>query len=140
MTLANNPSIDPTMNTHTFSSLPASGKPLADGTFIGVTTLPDGTHAAVVLLDDRPEKRLTWQAAMDWAAGLDAQLPTRPIAALLYANARDRFERSWHWTSDAHEEYASSAWYCYFTSGDQTLTHESFVACARAVRLIHLSA
>ena len=32
------------------ASLPAVGTPLADGTFAGIHSQPDGTHVAVVLL------------------------------------------------------------------------------------------
>jgi hypothetical protein len=128
------------MNTQSFASLPTIGQPLAGGTFCGLTTLPDGTHAAVVLLDEKPGKRLTWQDATDWAASLDAQLPNRPMAALLYANAKASFQQAWHWTNETDEDDASYAWYCYFYDGYQFDFHKSSEGCARAVRLIHLSA
>jgi hypothetical protein len=122
----------------------ALGAPLEGGTFAGVITLKDGTHVAVALLADKPGKRLNWADAKAWAEGVDGVLPTRPVAALLYANAKDQFESAWHWTSDrldadtGDEEDASYAWSCSFGDGDQYYSLTSASGAARAVRLIHL--
>ena len=116
----------------------ALGADLDGGKFAGVITLPDGAHVAVVLLADKPAKRLKWAKAMAWAEETGGQLPSRPIAALLFANLRAEFEASWHWTNETHEKDASSAWNCYFDYGDQFSAGKSFAGCARAVRLIHL--
>ena len=72
-----------------FQLLPAVGAALDGGIFCGLTTKPDGTHHAVVLLPDAPVKRLNWADSTAWAEGLGngAQLPTRPVSALLFANA-----------------------------------------------------
>ena len=123
------------MQLHT---LPALGQPLEGGTFAGITTLPDGTHHAIVLLDDKPGQRLTWPQAVDWAASVNATLPSRPVAALLFANLRDRFEAVWHWTCEAHKANGSYAWVQYFDYGYQSITHKSSEGRARAVRLIQL--
>lgn len=117
------------------ADLPALGAPMAGGLFAGLTTQPDGTHVAVVLLPGRGEC-LTWQQSMDWAAQQGGQLPSRPIAALLFANVSDRPQVGWHWTCETHANDASYAWYCYFTSGSQLNGHKSAEACAVAVRLI----
>jgi hypothetical protein len=120
------------------------GASLEGGTFRGVITLPGGAHVAVVLLADKPEKRLAWADAKAWAESVDGVLPTRPIAALLYANAKDQFEKDWHWTADelssdtGNARDASVAWSCYFDNGDQDDDGKSYAGCARAVRLIHL--
>jgi hypothetical protein len=120
-----------------FASLPALGTQFEGGIFCGITTTKDGTHAAVVLLAARTEDK-TWKAAMAWAAEVGGELPTRSVAALLFANAKAQFEASWHWTS---EEYSSaSAWGCYFFGGDVISNRKSYEGCARAVRLIHLTA
>lgn len=89
------------MTTIKFSELPALKAPLLGGAFIGLTTLLDGTHHAVVLLADKSPKRLPWKQATAWAKKLKATLPTRPVAALIFANARDLVEPNWHWTSEA---------------------------------------
>lgn len=128
-----------------FSSLPKLGAALDEGTFQGVITSKDGTHAAVVLLGDKPVHRMTWDGAKAWAEGIGGQLPSRPISALLYANAKALFQRTWYWTQDelqadtGDEEDASCAWYCYFYYGDQSFSHKGAEGAAVAVRLIPLT-
>ena len=132
--------------TLTFSAVAALalGSPLEGGTFAGIVTLKDGAHVAVVLLADKPDKRLKWADALTWAESIDGVLPTRPVAALLYANAKDQFESTWHWTSDrldvdtGDKDDASYAWHCGFYVGSQGFSIVSSAGAARAVRLIHL--
>ncbi len=120
------------------------GAPLEGGTFAGVITLPGGAHVAVALLPDRPDVRMNWADAKAWAESIEGQLPTRPVAALLYANAKAQFERDWYWTSDelqtdtGDEGDASYAWLCSFSSGGQGYDRKGLTGAARAVRLIHL--
>jgi hypothetical protein len=121
----------------TIAALPALGAELQGGTFAGITTQPDGTHFAVILLPDKGSK-LTWNAAVDWAKALDAELPTRPVAAMLFANVKDKLRPAWHWTSE--EDDASYAWGCGFGSGNQNFIRKSFEGSAVAVRLIPLTA
>jgi hypothetical protein len=120
------------------ATLPALGAAFEGGIFAGLTTDKEGRHFAVTLLPDKPAKRLPWKKAVDWAASVDGTLPTRPVAALLFANAKDQFDRDWHWTSEAFD--GSYAWDQYLLYGDQTTTLKSYEGQARAVRLIHLSA
>jgi hypothetical protein len=122
-----------------FGNLPALGAPLDGGIFVGVITQPDGAHSAVTLMPDRAED-LTWQAAKDWAESLNAQLPTRPMAALIFANTQDRPQTGWHWTSEEHKNSASYAWGCNFFNGLQSYGHKSYEGSAVAVRLIHITA
>jgi len=120
-----------------FGLLPTVGSQMEGGTFAGITTSKDGTHHAIVLLPNQGEK-LTWKKAMNWAAKLDGELPTRPVAALLFANLKAQLQPNWHWTSDEYD--ASYAWHCYFTNGNQSYNHKSYEGCAVAVRLIPLTA
>jgi len=120
------------------SDLPAVGQPLDAGLFAGLTTKPDGTHCAVVLLADQPAKDVTWKQAMNWAKKLDAELPARPVSALLFANLKPEFEPCWHWTCEALD--SSCAWCQYFYYGYQFSSGKSFAGRARAVRLIQLTA
>jgi hypothetical protein len=124
----------------TFATLPALGAPLAGGTFVGLTTRKDGTHHAVALLPDTPadDAELTWPQAMEWAQGVGGELPQRPVAALLFANARDQFEREWHWTGEEFD--GSCAWGQFFDDGYQDYGHEGSPLRCRAVRLIQLNA
>ena len=119
--------------------LPTLGAPLEGGIFVGVITQQNGTHSAVLLLPDHP-KDVTWQAAKDWAAGLNAQLPTRSMIALIFANTQDRPQSDWHWTSEEVKGYASYAWYCGFHDGSQDYGLKSYEGSAVAVRLIHITA
>jgi hypothetical protein len=121
----------------TIATLPALGESLENGTFAGITTKPDGTHHAVVLLPDQGTD-LTWKKAMNWAKKLDAELPTRPVAALLFANVKAKLQPRWHWTSEAYD--ASFAWLCYFGYGYQITYRKSYEGSAVAVRLIPLTA
>ncbi|BEP93258.1 hypothetical protein GmRootA79_16420 [Acidovorax sp. A79] len=125
------------LSTIRFADLPAMGQPLEGGTFAGITTHADGKHYAEVLLSDQGSD-LNHQQAVDWAAGLGAALPTRPIAALLFANVKALLRPGWHWLQET--EGASYAWYCYFGNGTQLDDHKSYEGSAVAVRSIPLSA
>lgn len=120
------------------SALPPLGGDLDGGVFIGVTTAKDGKHYAVALLADKPEGELTWKKAIAWAESVGGVLPTRPVAALAFATAKDQFEPTWHWTADEYD--GSGAWGQGFTSGGQGSTHKSTEFRDRAVRLIQLTA
>ena len=125
------------LSTIRFADLPAMGQPLEGGTFAGITTHADGKHYAEVLLPDQGSD-LNHQQAVDWAAGLGAALPTRPIAALLFANVKALLRPSWHWLQET--EGASCAWLCGFSNGTQTGNRKSYEGSAVAVRSIPLSA
>lgn len=120
------------------SALPPLGGELDGGTFIGLTTGKDGKHYAVTLLADKPEGELTWKKAIAWADSVGGTLPTRSVAALAFATAKDQFEPTWHWTADEYD--GSFAWYQVFLNGFQTFTPKSGELRARAVRLIQLNA
>ena len=117
--------------------LPELGAQLDGGVFVGVITQPDGSHNAVTLLADRAQD-LTWQTANAWAAGLNAQLPTPLVCALIIANTQDRPQDDWYWTDDS--SLASRAGLCHFTAGYQYFRPpENHKSPAVAVRLIHIT-
>ena len=120
-----------------FAALPALGTEFEGGIFAGITTQKDGTHAAVILLPDRAEE-LTWKKAMAWAEKLNATLPTRPVAALLFANVQPALSPEWHWTADEYN--ASYAGLCTFHYGYQNYLHKVSELAAVAVRCIPLTA
>ena len=120
------------------SDLPAIGQPLDAGIFAGITTKPDGTHCAVVLLADKPAKDMTWKQAIAWAKKLGAELPARPVSAQLFATLKGEFEPRWHWTCEDLD--SSCAWGQGFSDGLQGFSVKWFEARARAVRLIQLTA
>ena len=119
--------------------LPSINAPFDAGTFVGITTLKDGQHAAVCLLPGRATS-VTWQAAKKWAEGLGAELPNRTVAAMIFANTQDRPQTGWHWTCESSNDYASCAWGCGFYGGHQSLYYMSYEVAAVAVRLIPLTA
>lgn len=125
------------MTTIKLSKLPAVGTALHGGIFAGLTTRRDGSHCAVVLLPEQGTD-LTWKRACNWAQKLEAELPSRSVAALLFANVKDQLRPAWHWTSESDD--ASDAWNCYFNGGSQSIIHKSYEGSAVAVRLIPLEA
>jgi len=120
-----------------FSSLPALGESLDGGVFACITTIKSGTHSAVILLPEQAEK-VTWKKAMNWAEKQGGELPSRPIAALLFANVKSHLKPLWHWTCE--QEDASYAWGCSFGGGSQSTSHKSYEGSAVCVRLILLTA
>jgi hypothetical protein len=131
------PSLEINVN---LAKLPAIGQPVDTGTFVGLTTTRDGAHYAVVLLEPQPTTRLTWDAAIKWATSVDGELPTRPVQALLFANARGAFDAAWYWSCEADEDDSSFAWGQIFDFGRQGSYRKSYEGRARAVRLIPLTA
>ena len=125
-----------TQQTFTIATLPTLGSPLENGTFAGITTRADGTHCAVVLLPEHGEK-LTWKKAMNWAEKHGAEIPSRPVAAMLFANVKAQLKLGWYWTSDEND--ASYAWLCNFLHGGIFTFHKSYEGSAVAVRLIPLT-
>ena len=88
------------------------------------------------IMADKPEGELTWKKAIAWADSVGGTLPTRPVAALAFATAKDQFEPTWHWTADEYD--GSDAWFQYFGHGDQDTGHISNELRARLVRRISI--
>lgn len=124
-------------STVSLANLPAIGGDFDGGIFVGVTTTPAGAHCAVVLLPGNGTD-LTWTKAKAWAKKAGGELPSRPVAALLFANVKSALQPRWHWTSDAFD--ASYAWFCFFSHGYQGTSHKSYGGGAVAVRQIPLAA
>jgi len=103
--------------------------------YAGSVLNEDGTvKHHLVLMADRPNGDLNWAAAKTWAAGIGGSLPDRQEAALIYANCKSHVDACWHWTSQAHESNASSAWLCHFYGGNQVCYAVGSTGAARAVR------
>jgi hypothetical protein len=124
-----------TTDTPALPALPALGVAFLCSTFAGLTTLPDGVHCAVFLLAVNCDG-LSWQDAINWAKRLGGELPTRPVAALLFANVQPALSPRWHWTTDECD--TSNAWTCDFYTGHQGYSLKSAKGSAVAVRLIPL--
>lgn len=105
--------------------------------YAGIVLDADGkpTHH-LVLMAQRPEEDLNWQAAMDWATSMGATLPNRQEQALLYANCKPHLKPQWHWSCEEHS--ASYAWDCDFGYGGQSHGHKSYEGSVVAVRRLPL--
>lgn len=121
--------------------LPGQFWPEQGGIYVGIAAAEGDMPAGhIVLLADKPAKRLPWAQAVAWAKNLGngAHAPTRFESALLYANVRDKLDiNSWHWTSTERAN-ASYAWGCDFHDGFQYDNHKSDDGCAVAVRRLDL--
>jgi hypothetical protein len=107
----------------------------ADEHYAGAVLDADGkVKHHLVLMAEKPDGNLNWQASVEWARSIGGVLPTRQEQALLFANCKPHMDAKWHWSSEAYETDASYAWYCYFDDGYQGTSHESCEGCARAVR------
>ena len=105
--------------------------------YAGAVLDANGEHMHhLVLMAPRPDKKLQWQAAMDWATSVGGALPTRQEQALLYANCKPHIKPEWHWSSETNADDASYAWSCYFSHGHQDLTRKSGEGSAVAVRRV----
>jgi hypothetical protein len=114
---------------------PAIGAPWRGGKYAGISVGEDGQpDGYIILLADKPDAKLTWQGSLDWAKTLvDARLPTKREAALLYANLSGEFDTSdWHWTSTPYS--GSNAWMQFFDGGSQSDYLKSSERVCRAVR------
>lgn len=119
-------------------ALPAPAEARTGEHYAGIVLDESGKPAHhLFLLDVRPEKKLTWSSAKEWAESVEASLPTRFEAALLYANLRGQFDTSaWHWTDTQYSD--DSAWAQYFSSGNQNFYAKTGKLLARAVRRLPL--
>lgn len=106
--------------------------------YSGAVLNDDGTvkHHLVVMAD-RPDGDLTWDAAMAWAEKVGGSLPDRQEQALIFANCKPHMKQVWHWSGEQHKDEASYAWGCdYFYAGYQDTSHKSAAGAAVAVRRV----
>lgn len=117
---------------------PAISQPWQGGTYAGLVRATDeeGDYH-LVLLADKPEKPLGWDAALAWAESLGASLPTRRESSILFGNLGEYFERRWHWTNE--QSSAHFAWSQYFDDGSQYDYVKDDEGRARAVRRFKVS-
>jgi hypothetical protein len=120
-----------------FQDLPKLGEQLDGGIFAGLTTPKYGPHCAVILLPGE-KHGLNWHDAKAWATAQGGELPSRPVAALLFSTMREQLRIAWYWTSETSG--AHIAWCCNFGDGEQNSAHMYLACSAVAVRLIALEA
>jgi hypothetical protein len=102
--------------------------------YAGLILNADGTPSHHLVLLPEADKRMPWQAAVEYAKDQGATLPTRREQSLLFANLKDQFQPAWYWSGDQYEDDGSYAWGQYFYGGFETITRKSSEGRARAVR------
>ena len=95
------------------------------------------THQ-LVLLPQRPDKRLNWDDAKAWAASVGGDLPSPQEQALLFTNCRDALPMTWCWSNKEHEKDASFAVDCHFNNGSTKFAVKGYLNSAVAVIRIAL--
>ena len=95
-------------------TLPTASIELRPGEqYAGLVLKDDGTPSHhLVLMAARPDERLAWQAANDWAAAVGGTLPTGREQSLIHAHCRAHIKHAWHWSSESFEEDALRAGCC----------------------------
>lgn len=92
----------------------------------------------LVLLAAKLNKKVNWQAALDWAKSVGGYVPDRREARLLAINSPDSFdEDTRYWTSTPHES-SVCAWVQGFVGDNQYLNRKSYEHSVRAVRRIYI--
>lgn len=121
------------------NSLPRIGGELDGGVFAGVTTSFSGHVYALVLVAAQDCRAMNWADAMAWAKSINADLPTRLDASLLFANVRNHLSGHWVYISDADDHPGSTDWSRVFTDGWFSKYRNRASSGAYAVRRIPLS-
>jgi hypothetical protein len=105
--------------------------------YAGAVLDVDGNHMHdLVLMAAKPDGKLNWKGALEWAEEVGGALPTRQELSLLYANCKPHLQPVWHWSCEEHESDASSAWSCYFGLGSLGTTRKSSGGSVVAVRRV----
>ena len=119
-------------------NLPAAAIELRPGEqYAGLVLKDDGTPSHhLVLMAERPDKRLSWEGAKNWASKIGGALPTQREASLISAHCRSHTTPAWHWLSETYGGDASYAWVCYFDTGNRSVSRKPSESCAVAVRRI----
>jgi hypothetical protein len=87
-------------------------------TYAGALINPDGTGHHIIILPTLLPK-LTWDKSLKAAADAGGDLPSRPEAAHIFAQVKERPQSGWHWTNEQYAGNTTCAWLQYFSNGDQ---------------------
>lgn len=97
----------------------------------------DGTPSHWLILNTAEHaQEASHSDQMAWAQGLGLDLPTRNEQSLLFANAKQFFDRDWYWSNQRHDDSAEWAWFQRFNNGYQGFSNKGVKLRARAVRRI----
>lgn len=101
----------------------------------GLVINDDGTPSHWLILNTAEHADNANHATqMEWAKSLGLDLPTRKEQSLLFANAKQFFDRDWYWSNETHADDAGWAWYQHFDNGGQLYYNKGDTLRARAVR------
>ena len=122
----------------TIIKVPAATIKLRPGEhYAGLVLKNDGTPAHhLVLMAERPDRRLTWEGAKDWASKIGGALPTQREAPLIFAHCRSHTPPAWHWLIETHGGDGSYAWTYYSGTGSQDCSQKAREHHVVAVRRI----
>jgi hypothetical protein len=115
--------------------------PLNEGeTYVGAIGDRNGDVYHLILLPGGKDD-VSFADALEWAKSIGGDLPNRVESAMLFANARNQFERRAYWTNetfvdrdDPDEDDAKYAWSQHFYYGGQGYDRKRDELRARAVR------
>ena len=110
------------------------------GTLEALMKGEDGTPDYLLILHEQHADDADWKTQVEWAAGIDVDghkdftLPNRRELNALSANAKDKFNNNWYWSSEpSGSDYA---WFQTFYDGGQDWDHQSVSYRACAVRRV----
>lgn len=107
---------------------------LQDGEHYAGPVIADGKLSHHLVLLPGVLEDVAWQDAMEWAARLGGELPSRREQALLFANLSGHFEEEWYWSEETHAAGSDYARGQFFGLGYQDFWRKSGRCHARAVR------
>lgn len=100
--------------------------------YAGAKLDENGSHRHhVIVMAARPEKRMAWQAALDWAVKQGGEAPSPEEYALIKANCADVLPDV-SWTNKPHQD-SSYPWY-FYSNGYTLSTHKSAELSVLVVR------
>lgn len=104
--------------------------------YAGIFLCKDGEADYRLILMEGEAVDVTFKQANDWIAKRNdgASLPTSREQSLLFANLKEHFEPTWHWSGEQHASGSDYAWYQSFLDGFQHCLSKSSRMRARAVR------
>ncbi|NDI85096.1 Lar family restriction alleviation protein [Undibacterium crateris] len=92
----------------------------------------------LVLVPQKPNSKLRWADAMEWANSIGFELPTRREFSLLLANCSLQFDADSYWSRSPSAHNDDYAFMQRFHDGNQSSNQKSREYLARAVRRIYL--
>jgi len=122
--------------------LPAVGDPWPEqgGIYAGARVGRDGAPDYFLIVGPEYDGALTWNRAIDWAAGItvdghsDFRLPLRIEQSSLFDRVRQLFQPMFYWSGEQHASGSGYAWSQDFAYGNQYDWYKGSYCRARVVR------